>query len=318
MTTHTGSGVTGASEHSTIFRVLPRRAVGLFLVLGLLIIALAACGGDDDAASAEPLYIGGIPDQDLSVLEARFEGVAEYLSNTTDLDVRYVPSTDYAALVTAFGNGDVQLGWFGGLTGVQARLAVEGAEAVAQRPVDQEFESVFIVGTDVAAEELGDLAGSSFTFGSESSTSGHLMPRYFLTEAGVDPDTDFSGGPGYSGSHDKTWQLVESGAYEAGALNRTVWDGAVEEGAVDESKVTVLEVSPPYFDYHWVIHPGIDDQYGEGTSASIVAALLAIGEDPDAAETLDLFDATGFIATDNANYGAIEDVARGLGLIADQ
>lgn len=310
MTVIDGSGVPGASATKRTTRL--RIAVGFFCALTLL---ASACGGGG-AASSEPLYIGGIPDQDVSVLEERFDGVADHLSAELGLDVRYVASTDYAALVTAFGNGDIVLGWFGGLTGVQARLAVPGAQAVAQRPVDQEFESVFIAGGDVTASRLADLAGLTFTFGSESSTSGHLMPRYFLTEAGIDPESDFSGGPGYSGSHDKTWQLVEAGSYQAGVLNATVWERAVAEGSVDTERVVVVATTPPYYDYHWVVHPTIDERYGEGTSERLVDALLAMGDDPDAAETLGLFDTDTFVATNNGNYDAIEQVARDLGLIS--
>jgi phosphonate transport system substrate-binding protein len=309
-----GAGVTGASRRRVRAQARPLLAVGFFVVATMA----AACGGGGDAASKDSIYIGGIPDQEVSVLEQRFNGVADYLTEQLDIPVEYVASTDYAALVTAFTNGDVPLAWFGGLTGVQARLEVEGAEAIVQRPVDQEFTSVFIVGPGVEANSLADLAGLTFTFGSETSTSGHLMPRYFLVQAGVDPETDFDGGPGYSGSHDKTWQLVESGSYQAGALNSTVWDRAVDEGAVDTSKVRVIETTQPYYDYHWVANPLLDEKYGDGTIGAIKAAFLAMGDDPDMKDVLDLFDAEGFIETQNSNYDAIEDVARQLGLIEGQ
>ena len=166
----------------------PRRAVWLMLALAAVAMITAACGGDDDD-DRSTLFIGGIPDQDVSTLERQFNLLADYLSEETGLDVQYRPSTDYAAIVTACARGDVQLGWFGGLTGVQARERSAEARAIAQRPRDAEFHSVFIVRAELADEigELGDLAGLTFTFGSESSTSGHLMPRFFMPAAGVDP-----------------------------------------------------------------------------------------------------------------------------------
>lgn len=292
-----------------------RRTTTLCLVflISITLFTVSACGSGSDAPT---LVIGGIPDQNVSVLEERFGGIAERLEGALGFDVEYRPSTDYAALVTAFGNGDVGLGWFGGLTGVQARLAAPGAEAIVQRPVDEEFTSVFIVGTDVEATSLADLSGKTFTFGSESSTSGHLMPRYFLREAGITPEEDFEGQPGYSGSHDTTWQLVESGSYEAGALNSTVWERAVAQGQVDTSLVRVLTYTDTYWDYHWVAHPDLDETYGEGTTERITEALVAMSvTDPDDAELLDLFQAERFIETENSNYDAIEQVARDLGLI---
>ena len=286
----------------------------LTLATGLIVLLAVACGSGNSTDSAT-LVIGGIPDQDVSVLEQRFGGIADYLESELGIPVEYRASTDYAAVVTGFETGDIGLGWFGGLTGVQARLAVPGANAVAQRPIDQEFRSVFVVGADVEAETLADLAGKSFTFGSESSTSGHLMPRYFLTQAGVDPETDFDGAPGYSGSHDKTWKLVETGSYQAGALNSAVWDSAVDAGEVDTTRVRELNRTDPYFDYHWVIRPDLDEIFGAGTSDKLVEAILSMGDDPANSEILDLFETDRFIPTENANYAAIESVARSLGLI---
>lgn len=289
----------------------------LSLLAAVAVASVSACGGGGATADAPPpLVIGGIPDQDVALLEERFGGLADYLSDELGFPVRYQPATDYAAVVTAFANGDVKLGWFGGLTGVQARLETPGAQAVAQRPIDTEFRSVFIAGQDVTATRLEDLAGTRFTFGSESSTSGHLMPRFFLQQAGVDPEADFEGRPSYSGSHDKTWKLVEAGSFQAGALNASVWDRAVEEGQVDTAKVREVVRSPTYVDYHWVAHPDLDETYGDGTTERIVEVLLGMDEDgPEAARLLGLFEDDAFIATDDGRYGAIEDVARDLGLI---
>lgn len=288
------------------------------LAAGLAALALlAGACGPGQAGADQPLVIGGIPDQDLSVLQERFGGLADHLSEQLGVPVEYRSSTSYAALVTAFRNGDIQLGWFGGLTGVQARLGVEGAHAIAQRPRDTEFRSVFIAGPGVEANSLADLAGLSFTFGSESSTSGHLMPRHFLLEFGVDPERDFDGRPNFSGSHDKTWKLVESGTYQAGALNAAVWDRAVEGGQVDTSKVTVVQRTEPYYDYHFVVHPAVNQRYGQATAEQIEQALLSMheGSGARASRVLDLFQTDRFVPTGDANYATIAEVARRLGLI---
>ena len=295
-------------------RRLHRLLTGLAALAAAAILA-AGCGGDD----APALYIGGIPDQDVSILEARFKLLAEYLSDETGADVRYLPSQSYAALVTGWRNDEVQFAWYGGLTGVQARLAVPGSNAVAQRVTDENFTSVFVAAPGSGVASFDDLRGRTFTFGSENSTSGHLMPRFFLTEAGIDPEQDFAG-VAYSGSHDATWKQVEAGAVEAGALNANVWNTRVGAGDVDRSKVDVFFTTPGYVDYHWVVRPGLDDVYGDGFSQSLVDALLAL----DAAnggrqrEIMDAFQAERFIPTTNENYRPIETIARGLGLIAEQ
>lgn len=286
----------------------------LTAMLAVLALLLTGCGAAAD--EEQTLVIGGIPDQDVAVLEERFGGLADYLSAELGIPVRYQPSVDYSAVVTAFSNGDIQLGWFGGLTGVQARLETPGATAVAQRPIDTRFRSVFIAAADGPARRIEDLAGRSFTFGSESSTSGHLMPRYFLGKAGIDAETDFDGRPGYSGSHDKTWKLVEAGSFQAGALNASVWDRAVEQGQVDTTKVREVARTPPYFDYHWVAHPEIDETFGPGTTDRLVRALLRMDQAGGRAQrVLELFEDEKFIPTANGNYAEIEQVARSLGLI---
>lgn len=281
-----------------------------FIMLSLVLVAGIGLG----CAKEEKVFrFSGIPDQDAARWALRYGTVAEYLSQELGVAVKGVPSADYAAVVVGFEQGEIHMGWFGGLTGVQARLAAPGAEAIAQRPRDTNFHSVFIVQAGLPVEGLSDLKGLSFTFGSESSTSGHLMPRHFLLEAGVDPDKDFNGLPSYSGSHDKTWKLVESGAYQAGTLSEAVWETAVSEGKVDLSKVRVFYVTPPYYNYNWTIRGDLDETFGEGFRDRVVAALLAIG--PDQQDILDLFHAERFIETSNENYDAILSVAQQVGII---
>lgn len=284
-------------------------------LLGLLLAASLASLWEEGALAAQQrtFYIGGIPDQDVSVLSRRFGLVAEYLSEQLGFAVEYVPSIDYAALVTAFRRGEIHLAWFGGLTGVQALSVAPGSEAVAQRPIDQEFHSVFIVQAGLDVESLSDLTGLSFTFGSESSTSGHLMPRYFLTEAGIDPERDFFGLPNYSGSHDRTIALVEAGAFQAGVVNEAVWKSRLESGQVDTEKVRAFYVTPPYYDYHWTVNRNVDSLFGAGTKERVRQALLAMG--PEQKEILDLFQTDRFIPTRNENYEAIRQVARELGIL---
>ncbi len=272
---------------------------------------LASCGSGE--SSDKVMYIGGIPDQEAATLNRRFGAVADYLSEELDVKVKYVPSVSYAALVTAFGGSDIHLGWFGGLTGVQARAADPGAMTIAQRPRDTEFHSVFIVQADLDVQDLQDLKGLTFTFGSESSTSGHLMPRHFLVQAGVDPEQDFQGKPSFSGSHDKTWKLVESGSFQAGALNEAVWQKAAESSKVDLSKVRVFYTTSAYYDYNWTIRHDMDETFGNGFTDKAQAALLAM--DSEQKEILGMFQTDGFIESNNENYEAIEAVARELDII---
>jgi len=289
------------------------------ILLGIMMVLfLAACGNSEENdkssenGSETPenvtIKIGMIPDQNAADINRGMNDFAEDLAEKTGFNVEFVPSVDYAALVTAFERGEIQLAWFGGLTGVQARNLVPEAEAIAQRPVDEKFESVFIAQADLDINSLEDLKGTTFTFGSESSTSGHLMPRYYMMEAGIDAATDLDGNPNFSGSHDKTYKLVESGAFQAGALNISVWEAAVAEGNVDTDKVKVFFTTPEYYDYNWTVN-----KMDAETKAKLKEAILSMKAGDN--EVMDLLSAEKFIETKNENYSAIEEVAKQLEII---
>ncbi len=267
-------------------------------------------------ALADTFRFTAIPDEDEARLVERFDKVADYLSEKTGLDVEYVPVKSYAAAVSAFRNDQVQLAWFGGLTGVQARQIVPGSKAIAQGKEDAEFKTYFIANANTKLEadqsELPDaLKGKTFTFGAKTSTSGRLMPDYYLRERFNEAPDDVFSRVGYSGDHTRTMALVESGAFDIGALNYTVWDAAVADGRVDTDKVHVIWSTPVYPDYQWTIRGDVDDHYGDNTTENVQKALLDM-TDPD---LLASFPREGFIPATNEDYAPIEKVGQELGLL---
>jgi phosphonate transport system substrate-binding protein len=300
----------------------------LLLSLLVLLLPLAACSPKQAGNSAtsgrteaKPLDMGAIPDQDPQKLQRQYAKLAAYLEKELGVPVKYKPVTDYTAAVTAFKVGDLQLVWFGGLTGVQARLQVPGAEAIAQRDVDEKFHSVFIANKKSGLKPFKDIAdlkqlkAHTFTFGSESSTSGRLMPQYFIKQAGLKLE-DFKGKAGFSGDHDKTIKLVEAGTYEAGAVNEKVWLKRVASKEVDLNKVDVIWRSPAFYDYHWVINPDVKNRYGEDFVKKLQNAFLKLDPNvPEQKEILDLLEAKKFIPTQNSNYAQIEAIGRDIGKI---
>ena len=268
------------------------------------------------------LRISAIPDQKPEKLNRLYPLVAQELSQQLGVTVKYVPMVDYPAAVSAFRTGDLDLVWFGGLTGVQARLQKSGAKVVAQRDIDASFNSIFIASTRSGLQPfrqqkgLTSLKGRRFTFGSESSTSGRLMPQYFLTQAGVKL-SDFAGGaPGFSGSHDATIALVSSGAYDAGVVNEQVWLSSLKDGKANPTKVIALWKSPGYQDYHWIAQPNLDQRFGKGFSSRLTKAILAWRpSDPKQKQILELFGAQKFVPASASSYGRIEQVGRQIGKI---
>ncbi|MDI5921470.1 putative selenate ABC transporter substrate-binding protein [Halomonas sp. LR5S13] len=281
-----------------------------WLATSTVALALFAQG-----VAADTFRFTAIPDEDQSRLVERFSKVADYLEGRLDVEVEYVPVKSYGATVTAFRNDQVQLAWFGGLSGVQARRLVPGSIALAQGSEDAEFRSYLIAhrstGLERADEVPDTLEGMSLTFGSRTSTSGRLMPEHFLRQRfGEAPDELFSR-VGYSGDHSRTIALVEAGTWDLGAVNFSVWEAAVQDGRVDTDKVAVIWATPPYPDYNWTLRGDVDARFGKGFTEQVRAALLEM-DDP---ELLASFPREGFIPADNALYAPIEDVAEELGLL---
>jgi phosphonate transport system substrate-binding protein len=264
------------------------------------------------AAQAQQVFrITAIPDESPTELARKAAPLAKYLEKKLGTKVEFTPVTDYAAAVEALVNKQVDLAWFGGFTYVQASQRSGGKVVpLVQREEDEKFRSVFIT-TDPAIRSLADLKGHNFTFGSQSSTSGHLMPRNFLLAAGVDPDRDLKR-VAYSGAHDATVAAVASGKVDAGALNISVWDKLVFDKKVDPAKVRVFYTTPPYYDYNWSVHADMP----AATREKLARAFLELSpETPEGREILGLQRATRFLPTKPENYKGIEGAARNAGLL---
>jgi phosphonate transport system substrate-binding protein len=286
-----------------IFRSL---LAGLALVAGLVLPPAAF------AQSAGVLRVAAIPDEAPTELQRKFKPLGEYLKKETGLDVQFIPVTDYAAVVEGLATNKLDLAWLGGFTYVQARLRTNGGVIpIVQRAEDEKFTSRFIVPVASTAKTLADLKGKTFAFGAPSSTSGSLMPRYYLLKAGIDPERDFKS-VAFSGAHDATVAFVASGRAEAGVLNASVMDKLVESHNANAEKVRVLAVTPPYFDYNWTVRPGLDPALTKKLTDAFLKLDPAV---PAMKEIMDLQRASKFVPTQNSNYDSIEAAARSAGLV---
>ena len=277
----------------------------------LIALTAAAAFPAAQAQGQRVFRITAIPDESPTELARKAAPLVKYLEQRLGVKAEYTPVTDYAAAVEALANQQVDLAWFGGFTFVQAQQRSGGKVVpLVQREEDEKFRSVFIATSD-AIKSLADLKGRTFTFGSQSSTSGHLMPRSFLLAAGIDPDRDMKR-VAYSGAHDATVAAVASGKVDAGALNISVWDKLVADKKVDPSKVRVFFTTPPYYDYNWTVHADMPAARRE----RLAKAFLDLDKStPEGREVLELQRATRFVPTKAENYKGIEAAARNAGLL---
>ena len=263
-------------------------------------------------AQAQAVFkVTAIPDESPTELARKAAPLVKYLEKTLGMKVEFTPVTDYAASVEALANKQVDMAWYGGFTFVQAQQRSGGKVIpLVQREEDEKFRSVFIT-TDASIKTLADLKGKNVSFGSQSSTSGHLMPRSFLLAAQIDPDKDFKR-VAYSGAHDATIAAVAAGKVDAGALNISVWEKFVKDGKVDTSKVKVFYTTPGYFDYNWTVHADMPQAMRD----KLTQAFLNLDRNTaEGKEILELQRATRFIPTKADNYKGIEQAARSAGLL---
>lgn len=280
--------------------------------LARLLAAVVLLSATAVASAQQTLKVSAIPDESPTELQRKFKPLGEYLAKRVGMKVEFIPVTDYAAAVEALVGKKLDLVWYGGFTFVQARIrSNNGVIPLVQREEDEKFRSVFITRADSGINSLADLKGKTFTFGSPSSTSGHLMPRFFLLQAKIDPDKDFRQ-VAFSGAHDATIAAVAGGKVQAGALNISVWEKFVKENKVDTKEVKVFYTTPPYYDYNWTVRTDLDPK----VRAALEKAFLDLSPaTPEGKEILALQRATRFVPTKAENYASIEAAARSAGLL---
>ncbi len=289
------------------FKAGPPRGLLKAAFLGFSFLALPTAA----PAQTQVFRVSAIPDEAPTELVRKFEPLGKYLESKIGMKVEFLPVTDYAAVVEGLAAKKLDMAWLGGFTFVQARLRTGNAIPIVQRAEDERFVSRFITSTSSGINGLEDLKGKTFAFGSASSTSGHLMPRYFLLQAKIDPDKDMKR-VAYSGAHDATAAFVESGRVDAGVLNASVWDKLVETKKVDVAKVKVFATTPPYYDYNWTVRGDL----APALVGKLTDAFLSLDpKNPQQRNILELQRASKFVATRAENYKGIEAAARSAGLL---
>jgi phosphonate transport system substrate-binding protein len=279
----------------------------------LLVLAVAAAGcskrSADSAAGGKVLRLSMIPTTDPGKMARESEPLVAYLEKATGSKVELTVPLNYAAVVEAFGADKVDIAYFGGFTYVQASKRF-GARPLVQRERDQAFHSLFITQADSPIASLADLAGKSFAFGDVNSTSGHLMPEYFMRKAGVDPEVIAKAT--YTGGHDTTALAVVNHKVDAGALDEAVFGRLTKDGKVDGAKLKVFYTTPAFFDYVWAARKALDPAVADAFSAAMRALDPA---NPQHKPVLDLLQASRYVVADDASYDKLREAATSAGLL---
>ena len=275
----------------------------LALCLGLLCLG---CSPDENGTPSS-LTIGVLPDERSEALQHRYDPLIAYLEEALEIDARLVIPKDYAELVARFGSGDLDLAYFGAATFVSAHVKY-GAVPLVMRDIDTEFTSYFLARSDDPTADIEGFRGREFAFGSELSTSGHLMPRFFLLEQGITPE-EFFAGVQFSGAHDTTAAWVRDGMADLGAANAEVVDTMLRDGRLNPNALRIVWRTPPYADYVWAVRPGLD----QDLQRRLLDAFLALSPaDRDQAAVLQRMGAGGFLPARAEEFARLQQVMTDL------
>lgn len=277
----------------------------------LLVILIFGCSGEgvDPAPTSQPIVVAVLPDQSKDALLARHMPLLEYLESTTSYDFELVIPLDYADLLDQFDAGDIDLAWFGGLTFTRAERQSQ-AIPLAFRDIDSQFTSCYMSRSDETRTRIRDFAESDFSFGPYLSTSGHLMPRYFLEREGIIPERFFSS-TRHSSAHDQTARWVSDGTVTVGVANCVIVQSLFDTGLLSDDDIRIFETTPPYSDYVWAVNSSMDKH----TRKMLLDALLALDATlPQHRSILRLQGANAYLPAASGNFVLVRTAAQQLGL----
>jgi phosphonate transport system substrate-binding protein len=290
-------------------RLNPRPFLTFALILAIGSFAACKTGSSTGQSSQQTLRLSLIPTTDPGKILRESQPLVEYLEKEIGTKVVLTVPTNYAAVVEAIANDQVDIAYLGGFTYVQASKRA-GVVALVQRERDQNFHSFFITHSGTGINSLADLKGHTFAFGDVNSTSGHLMPEYFMRQANVDPDVITKAI--YTGGHDATALAVANKKVDAGALDETIYQKMVTDGKLNPANVRLFYTTPPYYDYIWVSRRGLDPKVADSFSA---AFLKLDASDPAHKRILDLLIATKYVKAEDSSYDKLRQAATDAGLL---
>jgi len=284
-----------------------RSGAALIFFAGLIALLLLVINHDQENSNSaivpETLRIGILPDQDPETLRRRFAPILKYLSAALQIPCELRIPESYEHLLELFHNDEIDLGYFGGYSFVNARQQ-DRAVPLVMRRIDTRFTSLFLVHANSTAQKMDDLQGKRIGFGSALSTSGHLMPRYFLQQMKMEPEEYFSR-VAYSGAHDKTVYWVRDGVIDVGTANANTVRSMLGQNLVGSDEIRILWETPPYADYVWAVKPAID----ENTRLHIRDAFLELSPEVEEHKAiLEALHASGYVPADNEFFSNLETI----------
>lgn len=292
------------------------RVLLVLLAVMILSTTIYASGhhGDvwDKTDWPETLRIGVLPEEDVAVMEERYQPLKEHFEAILGIDVELYFGTDFTAMIEAMRFKHIEASKFGPFSYI---LAAEraGAEAVVQGARNRfvpTYKSYIITRNDTGIETVADLEGKKFAWVDPASSSGYLFPRaHLVQETGIDNDSldGYFDQVIYSGGHDSSVRAVINGDVDAASVSDSqIQRMKAAETPGIENIVVVTETRPI---------PRSPEAVRSDLPQSLKTAItFAYVSFNDEAFLTDHNYLEGFILVDDEAYDVVRDTAEALNL----
>ncbi|NWL35101.1 phosphate/phosphite/phosphonate ABC transporter substrate-binding protein [Paenarthrobacter nitroguajacolicus] len=284
------------------------------------VLALTACGGSAQSSPEATkatcpngeIKFGIEPYEDPAKLKPAYDVLAAALSKKLECPVSVQVVEDYAAEVLAMRNGKLDLGQFGPLGYVFAD-AKAGAEPLVSFGTAEKELSTYTAGIwvpkDSPIQAIGDLRGKSLALGSVGSTSGDVLPRFGLREAGI-ADADIK--MDYTGGHPEALLALTNGKVDAAQINSQTLATAIAAGTFTADNFRQVWTSNPIPNDPITVRGDADPAF----KAAVKDAFLSL--DPaDVAKVGEFLDVTPpgpLLEVTKDNYKPLFELAETMGL----
>ena len=281
------------------------------VVLLTLLALLLGCTDttEHDVRTPEVITIGVLPGQSPEQLAEQYGPLVSYLEERTSLEFELVIPEDYQSVLDDFITHRIDIANLGGFTFTEAERR-HNAEPLVMRDVDLNFASCYLIQSADERRSILEFEAETFSFGPQLSTSGHVMPRYFLESNGIDPDTFFAS-VRYSSGHDETAKWVRDGAVAVGVANCMVMESMILDGRLRRDELRILETTPAYSNYVWAV----SEHLSAAVKTRVRDAFLDLdATDPEHREVLQRLGANAYLPASRNDF---DSVRRAAGMAAE-
>lgn len=294
-----------------------------WLLSFLVLLALSACGGPDDARAAPYVDLNRLEplpapeEQEIRPLKVAVaavispQGSAEsyelllaYIGEQLGRPVERLQRRTYSEVNNLVRSGEVDLAFVCTSSYLIGKQQFD-MQLLAAPQVDGEtaYYAQVIVPAASAVRQLADLRGAVFAFTDPISFTGRIYPTYLLGQMGETPESFFSR-TFFTYSHDDAIYAVANGVADGASVDDLVLDFALKRDPELAARIRVIHTSPPFGMPPVVVSPNVRPQL----RAQLSDILLNMHLDAEGQAALQALDYDRFVLVAEQDYRTAEEI----------